>query len=203
VRPKEILLACFVLHFGLLITISVRDTLSLVAHKLTVLPASFSGAARNLESLVSTIAGQKPASSDLIRRGLLTYLHCAGIDRSYGYFAPNIPPSYKLVFELHYRDGRVEDELPRVNSAAAGLRVSGLLDEIGRTRHDGLREYLIKALARSVWHDHPDVMAMRAIFGVRNVRTADEFARGAPESYRFLYAYDFIRQNHADESTSR
>ena len=66
------------------------------------------------------------------RRGLPTYFHLAGIDRVYGYFAPNIPGSYKLVFELRYPDGRVDDQQPSVSSKAAGLRLASLLDEIGR-----------------------------------------------------------------------
>ena len=45
----------------------------------------------------------------------------AGIETGYGYFAPNVPGGYRLVFELHYPDGRVEYELPSVSSAAAGL----------------------------------------------------------------------------------
>jgi hypothetical protein len=120
-------------------------------------------------------------------------LHIAGIERGYGYFAPNIPGGYKLVFELHYPDGRVEYELPSVNSAAAGLRVASLLDEIGRTRYDPLREYMIKTLAASVWRGHPSLKAIRAIFGSLNLPSPPEFEQGKRESYDFLYAYDFSR----------
>ncbi|PYI43842.1 MAG: hypothetical protein DMC57_03470, partial [Verrucomicrobia bacterium] len=84
--------------------------------------------------------GQNLASSNPVRRTLLTYLHVTGIERGYGYFAPNVPGSYKLIFELHYPDGTVEYAIPEVGSAAGELRLTGLLDEIGRTRHDKLRE---------------------------------------------------------------
>jgi hypothetical protein len=87
----------------------------------------------------------------------------------------------------------VEYKLPAVNSAAAGLRVAGLLDEIGRTHYDPLREYIIKALAASVWRDHPGVKTVRAVFGSLNLPTPTEFERGKRESYDFLYAYDFSR----------
>ena len=199
-RQTQIYLACALVHFFLLFGASCRDTLSLVARRLTILPAPFSRFARQIEPLASVAAGQNLSHSNPLRRGLLTYLHRAGIDKTYGYFAPNVPPSYKLVFELRHADGRVADELPRVNSAAAGLRFSGLLDEIGRTPHPALREYLIKTLAGAVWREHPDVTAIRAIFGVRNFPTADEFVQGKPESYDFLYAYDFSRQNEDSES---
>jgi hypothetical protein len=186
-------LACFVLHSVLITTISCRDILWLVAHKLTILPSRFSTAAEQVEPIVAGTLGNKLSASNPLRRALLTYLHIAGIDRGYGYFAPNVPTGYKLVFELRYPDGRVEYKLPAVNSAAAGLRVAGLLDEIGRTHYDPLREYIIKALAASVWRDHPGVKTVRAVFGSLNLPTPTEFERGKRESYDFLYAYDFSR----------
>lgn len=131
---------------------------------------------------------------------IATYLHVAGVERGYGYFAPNVPGSYKLVFELHYPDGRVEYELPRVSSAAAGLRVSGLLDEIGRTSYDPLREYLVKIVTRSVWSEHPDAARIRAVFGSLNLPSINEFENGKRESYDFLYAYDFSRGGKSVES---
>jgi hypothetical protein len=184
-------LAWFVLHFLLIVTISFRDIMSLVAHQLTIFPSPFSTAAEKWEPITSGAVGGKLPASNPLRRALLTYLHLAGIDRGYGYFAPNVPAGYKLVFELHYPDGRVEYELPGVNSAAAGLRVATLLDEIGRTRYDPLREYMVKTLAASVWREHPGVKTVRAVFGSLNLPSAAEFERGKRESYDFLYAYDF------------
>jgi hypothetical protein len=192
-RQQHVYLALFVLHFLLIATISCRDIVWLVAHKLTILPSSFRIAAEKVEPLAAGAIGAKLSTSNPFRRALLTYLHVAGIDRGYGYFAPNVPAGYKLVFELHYPDGRVEYELPEVNSAAAGLRVATLLDEIGRTRYDPLREYLIKTLAASVWRDHPGVKTIRAVFGSVNLPSPAEFERCKRESYDFLYAYDFSR----------
>ena len=126
---------------------------------------------------------------------LAAYLHIAGIETGYGYFAPNVPGSYKLVFELHYPDGRVEYELPSVSGAAAGLRIAGLLDTIGRTRHDVLREYLVKTLAGSIWREHPGVQTVRAVFGSIRLPTVSEFEHGQRGSYEFMYAYDFALQN--------
>ena len=100
-----------------------------------------------------------------MRETLDTYVQLAGIETGYGYFAPNVPAGYRLVFELHYREGRVEYELPSVSSAAAGLRIASLLDSIGRTPYDALREILVKTLAQSVWREHPDLESLRAILG--------------------------------------
>jgi len=44
--------------------------------------------------------------------------------------------------------GEWKYQLPRVHSAAAGMRLAGVIDEIARTRYDPLREYLVKMLAR-------------------------------------------------------
>ena len=192
-RQRRVYLAWVGLHFLLIITVSWRDIVWLVAHKLTILPSPFSAAAEKTEPIVAGTLGDKLSASNPLRRALLTYLHLAGIDRGYGYFAPNVPAGYKLVFELRYPDGRVEYELPGVNSAAAGLRVATLLDEIGRTRYDPLREYIIKTLAASVCREHPGVKTVRAVFGSLNLPSPAEFERGKRESYDFLYAYDFSR----------
>ncbi len=95
-----------------------------------------------------------------------------------------MPGSYKLVFELHYPDGRVEYELPSVSGAAAGLRIAGLLDTIGRTPYDVLREHLVKTLARSIWREHPEVKTVRAVFGSIRLPSVSEFEHGQRESYR-------------------
>jgi hypothetical protein len=194
VRRKQIYLACCLLHFLIIVVICCRETLWLVAHGLTILPSPFQHWSQKGETIASGALAQNLATSNPIRRTLLTYLHLAGIERGYGYFAPNVPPSYKLVFELHYPDGRREYELPTGTSAAADLRLGALLDEIGRTRVDALREYLVKMLARSVWSEHSEVKTMRAVFGLRDLPTVDEFEHGTRESYEFLYAYDFSRR---------
>ena len=190
-RQKRVYLACFLLHFLIIVTIASRETLWLIAHGLTVLPAPLKAYSEKAETVASAALAQTLAASNPIRRALLTYLHVAGIERAYGYFAPNVPANYKLVFELHHTDGRIEYEIPRVNSPAVDLRMASLLDEIGQTRHAALREYLVKMLARSVWREYPDVKTIRAIFGSRNLPSIDEFERGVPESYQFLCAYDF------------
>ena len=106
-RQRNLCLAWFVLHFLLIIIASCRDLFRLVADGLTILPSSFSIAAQHVETIASSALSQNLPGSNLFRRGLITYLHIAGIERGYGYFAPNIPGGYKLVFELHFADGRV------------------------------------------------------------------------------------------------
>jgi hypothetical protein len=194
-RQKYVYVAWFSLHFLLIVSFSSRETLRSVAQGPTIFPVCFRSLAQKAETAVSVALGQHLASSNPIRQALATYLHLAGIETGYGYFAPNVPGSYKVVFELHYPDGRVEYELPSVSGAAAGLRIAGLLDTIGRTRHDVLREYLVKTLARSTWREHPEVQTVRAVLGSIRLPTVGEFEHGQRESYEFMYAYDFALQN--------
>jgi hypothetical protein len=194
-RQQYLCAVWFGLHFLLIISFSCREGLRLIAQGPTILPASFKSYSQKAETVVSAALGQHLRASNPVRQALATYLHLAGIETGYGYFAPNVPASYKLVFELHYPDGRVEYDLPRVNSAAAGLRMAGLLDKIGRTRYDALREHLVKMVAQSIWREHPEVKTIRAVFGSIRLPSISEFEHGKRESYEFLYAYDFSLQN--------
>ncbi len=161
----------------------------------TVLPVLFKNFSQKAETALSTRIGQKLPASNPVREALNTYVQLAGIEIGYGYFAPNVPGGYRLVFELHYPDGGVEYELPSVSSAAAGLRIAGLLDSIGRTPYDALREILVKTLAQAIWREHPDLESVRAILGSIRLPTAREFTEGKRQSYEFLYAYDFNLEN--------
>ena len=183
------------MHLLLIISFSCRDTLRVVAEGPTILPVSTKNFSRKAEAAVSAVLGQNLLPSNPVREALNTYVRLAGIETGYGYFAPNVPGGYALVFELHYSDGRVDYELPRVNSAAAGLRIAGLLDKIGRTPYDALREHLVKMLAQSIWREHPNVKTIRAVFGSISLPSVSEFEHGKRESYEFLYAYDFSPQN--------
>ena len=198
-RQKCVYLACFLLHFLVIITVCCRETLWLLGRGLTLFPSSFSSFAQKADALTAAALGQHLAASNALRQTLITYLNLAGIETGYGYFAPNVPGSYNLVFELYYADGRVEYELPRVNSAAAGLRMAGLLDKIGRTRSDELREHMVKMIAYSIWRAHPEVKTMRAVLGSIILPSIGDFERGKEGSYEFLYAYDFSLSEESTE----
>jgi hypothetical protein len=152
------------------------------------------------ERITAMILGQDLPSSNPLRRTLATYLGLAGIDAGYGYFAPNLPDSYQLVFELHYPNGHTEYRLPRVKSGAADLRLATLLEQIGRTGSNALREYMVKKLAETIWREHPEVKTIRAMLLQLVQPTVADYAQGKKEAYELLYAYDFSR---GSESTQR
>lgn len=183
-------LAWFVLHFLLLLTVCCRETVRLVRGGLTILPRFVSSESGNAEARASaTSHGHFRLSS--IEQVPVAYMHLAGIESGYHFFAPNVPDGYKLFFELHYPDGRIEYELPRVSGKAAGLRLDSLLDHMGDIPDNTFREVAMKMLAYSAWHDHPRATKVRALFSVIKWPSADEYAQGQRQSYEFLSAYDF------------
>jgi hypothetical protein len=199
---KSIYLAGFALQLFLIITVSSRDTFRLLLSTKTILPESSQNLWEPAEQIASTALAQRFAVGNPVREILTEYLNLSGIEVGYGFFAPNVSNSYKLVFELRFSDGRVEYELPRVSNAASALRVAGLLDQIGRTHSEAFRQTMVKMLADSVWREHADAAMIRAIFGSIILPSAPEFEHGKRESYEFLYAYDFsVSEKSTDRST--
>jgi hypothetical protein len=181
----------FGFHFSLIVIVCLRATFSIFAKVPTVFPASLEKYWRSGESVVSAAIGERLAASNPLRNGLAVYLHSAGIEAGYSFFAPNVPDNYTLVFEVHYPDGRVEYDLPNVRSATGGLRLNGLLDQIGATAYEPLRQTILKILTYSVWQVHPEASKIRAIFTSARWPSTNEFEHGQKESYELLYAYDF------------
>lgn len=158
-----------------------------MAESSTVFPDSF----RRFWQKAETAFGTRLDESNPVRRGVAFYLESAGIEAGYGFFAPNVPSSFKLVFEVHHGDGRVEYALPSVGGVATGMRLNNLFDYIAQTRYDALRVTMLKMLAYSIWREHPDATVIRTVFGVVVLPSAREIKEGGKESYEFLYAYDF------------
>ena len=196
---KCIYLAGLALQLFLIIAVSSRDTFWLMSKSRTIFPDSCKKFWQQVEQIASMALGQRLPRSNPVRQILTGYLDLSGIEVGYGFFAPNVANSYKLVFELRFPDGRVEYELPRVSNAASVLRVAGLLDTIGRTRSEAFRQTMVKMLADAVWREHADATMIRAIFGSVVLPSAPEFEHGKRESYEFLYAYDFSVTDEATE----
>src|ERR1700758_287702 len=105
-----------------------------------MLPSGLDKYARAGELMAAFVLGKEATASSPVRRGIATYLHAAGIQAGYSFFAPNVPNHHRLTFELFYDDGRVEYESPHVRSKAAALRLDSLLDKLAEERYDAVRE---------------------------------------------------------------
>src|SRR5262245_1467406 len=124
---KWIYTAWFGIHFFLITAVCLAGVFSLIAEGATILPSSIDSYARKAEIATASLLGKQAGSSNRIRQAIATYLHVAGIQAGYTFFAPNVPSHHRLTLELFYEDGHVEYESPRVHSKAAALRLESLL----------------------------------------------------------------------------
>jgi hypothetical protein len=188
---KRIDAAWFGIHFFLVTAVCIAGLFSLIAEGSTILPSACSRYARRIELVATWVLGKQASASNPVRYAIATYLHAAGIQAGYTFFAPNVPSSHRLTFELFYGDGRVEHESPHVRSKAAALRLDSLLDRLAEQRYEPLREVVVKMLALSVWKQHPNVKKVRAIFASVDSPTIAEFEQGKAERSKPMFTFDF------------
>ena len=188
---KRIYAGWFGIHFLLITAVCFAGIFSLIAEGATMLPSALDKYARKAELVAAFVLGKQAAATSPVRRGIATYLHAAGIQAGYSFFAPNIPSYHKLILELYYEDGRVEYESPHVSGKAAALRLDSLLDRLADNRYEPLREVVVKMLALSVWRQRPNVKKIRATFGSVNLPSISDFEHGKKESFQPVFSYDF------------
>lgn len=188
---RRIHAAWFVIHFFLLTAVCLAGVFWLIAQRSTILPSAWDEYARKAELVASWCLGKEAHASNPVRLGIATYLHAAGIQAGYTFFAPNVPSHHRLSLQLFYDDGRVEYESPHVRSKAAALRLDSLLDRLAEERYEPVREVLVKTLAFSVWREHPDVQKVRAVFGSVILPGITEFEQGKGETFQPMFSFDF------------
>jgi hypothetical protein len=188
---KRIYVVWFGIHFFLITAVCFAGVFSLVGGGSTMLPSALEPYARKAEIAAAWLLGKQAGASNPLRRGIATYLHAAGIQAGYTFFAPNVPGYHRLTLELFYEDGRVEQEPPHLRSKAAALRLDGLLGRLADERYEPIREVVIKMLAFSVWREHPNVKKLRATFGSVNPPSITEFEQGKMETFQPMFSFDF------------
>lgn len=197
--PKRIYAAWFGIHFLLITAVCFAGLFSLIAEGATLLPAGLEPYARKAEVAAAWLLGKEAAGSSPVRRGIATYLHAAGIQSGYTFFAPNVPGYHRLTLELFYDDGRVEHQYPRLRGKAAALRLDSLLDRLADQSYKPIRELIVKRLAFSVWREHPDVKKIRAVFGSVTPPGTSEFEQGKAETFQPIFSFDFsLRDGHGE-----
>jgi len=188
---KRIHAAWFIVHFFLITAVCFAGVFSLIAEGSTMLPAVLDKYARSAERVAAWFLGKQAGAHSFIRRGIATYLHAAGIQAGYTFFAPNVPGYHRLTFELYYEDGHVEYESPHVSGKSAALRLESLLDRIADNHYEPIREVVVKLLALSVSRGRPDVKKIRATFGAVTPPEISDFENGKGESFQPIFSYDF------------
>src|SRR5215831_16448644 len=97
---KRIYAGWFGIHFLLITIVCFAGLFSLVAEGATMLPSALDTYARKAELLAAWLLGKQAGAASPVRRSIATYLHAAGIQSGYTFFAPNIPGYHKLNLEL-------------------------------------------------------------------------------------------------------
>src|ERR1051326_7415769 len=189
--PKRIYAAWFGIHFLFITAVCFAGLFSLVAEGATILPSALEPYARKAEVAAAWLMGKQAGASNPVRRGIATYLHAAGIQEGYTFFAPNVPGYHRLTLELFYDNGRVEYESARARSKAAALRLDSLLDRLAEERYEPIREIVVKMLALSVWREHPDVKKIRAVFESVTPPGIRDFEHGKTETFQPMFSFDF------------
>lgn len=192
-------MACFGAHFLLAALVSLEATFSIFAQTPTIFPGALRNYWRRGADLAGVAAGKKLPETNPIRNTAAVYLHIAGTEAGYGFFAPNVPDCSTLLFEIHFPDGRVEYDLPQVRSASAGLRLNCLLDQIRLVKYEELRRGILKILTYSAWQRYPSASRIRAIFTSGKLPSSSEFLAGKELSYEVLYVYDTTFPNRPNE----
>ena len=188
---RRIQAAWFGIHFFLLTAVCLAGVFWLIAERSTILPSAWDEYARKAELVASWCLGREAAASNPVRLAIATYLHAAGIQAGYTFFAPNVPTNHRLTLELFYDDGRVEYDSPRFHSRAAALRLDSLLNRLADERYEPIREVIVKRLAFSVWREHPEVKKIRATFGSIDPPGMKEFKQGKTETFQPMFSFDF------------
>jgi len=190
-RQKRLLAAGLALHLFFVITVSLQDFAATLSQGGGRQPRALEGLLHWLGLAADTALARPLPVGNPIRQAVTTYTDWSGIEAGYSYFAPAVPGNCRLVFELHYADGRIDYDIPVVGSGAAGYRLATLLDHLRLVRYLRLREALVRTLVNSIHREHPDAVLIRAIFGVASLTTPAEYRAGRRNSYQALYAYDF------------
>jgi hypothetical protein len=185
------LVGALILHLSLIGAVSLRELAWLVANDLTIAPPRWREPSQKLEDLTIGAMGEELPPKNFYHAAVATYLSFAGIQGGYGFFAPNVSDPYRLSFEFQFADGRVEHALPKVSSEEGALRLAGLLDEIGRTQIDVLRQALVKLLTIEAWSEHQDAITVRAVFSSTKVSPPPDL--GEQPAEHILYTYQFTR----------
>ena len=197
--PKRFYAAWFGIHFLLITAVCFAGLFSLIAEGATMLPSALEPYARKAEVAAAWLLGKEAPAPSPLRQGIATYLHAAGIQAGYTFFAPNVPGYHRLTLELFYDDGHVEHESPHLRSKAAGLRLDSLLDRLAEQSYKPIREVIVKRLAFSVWRQHPDVKKIRAVLGSVTPPGIAEFERGKAETFQPIFSFDFsLRDDHGE-----
>jgi hypothetical protein len=191
VRGRAAYFAFLLLHAFFILAVASRDVFHLIAEGYTALPPAASPWSKKGEALLNACLGSNLHGKQPIGQILRGYLHGAGIDAGYSYFAPNVTGGYSLIFEISWPDGRVEYSSLTPEDRESDLRQAGLLDQVVKSPSPAIRETVVRLLAQAVWQRYPGADHVKAVIGAVHLPSPSQFKAGKRHETEFLYTYDF------------
>ena len=153
-RSRRFWIGALAFHFLFIGAVSCWDILDLVDNRRTMLPEAFVAPARQLAQAMQSVSPRQLARSNPVHQAIIGYGHITGVESPYTFFAPNVPESLRVVFEIQLPNNRLVYDVPHVQSRTDGLRLSALIDQA--TAQPGLwRDIVLQMLAASVADMNP------------------------------------------------
>ena len=175
-------------HFALLLAVSTKQFVQVA----TFNPQAQPNVARATTEPV--IATRDSATPPLLATLSKTYLHLAGIESGYGFFAPNVPFGYRLTLELKDARGVLQTGVLSPERGETGLRLASFLDGLGSDSYRGIRDILFKLVAVSLFEANPEATRLDAVVETVRVPSPTQFQAGERRRYEIAYAYEFSRE---------
>lgn len=179
------------LHLSFVLLTALRSLCWALQQSPTFLPPSTNSLLKAGEGFLDRLTGETLEQGNPFHDLSLTYLHASGIETGYGFFAPNVPDNYKVVFELTYNDGQKQIVLPEVANAAMGLRLVNFLDNLSQYRDPGLHQLFAQVLAAATLRQHPGAISVRVVFGRAYLPNRETGYARRGESYEASTVYEF------------
>ena len=190
-NQRSLYIAAAIVHLLLVAGAGSADLLAALTKGGTLFPESADNLFAEAEHVVRPVLGQSVRRRNLWGKSIAFYLHSAGCEGGYNFFAPHVPGSHLLVFELKYKDGRVEYKFPHGAAVGSKVRLASLLDLIGHIEDETVRQQLIRLIAENSCRGEQELASVHAIFGIVSSPRIAQYEKGSRESCRVLYTYDF------------
>jgi hypothetical protein len=193
VRRQSFLLAAALAHCTAIAMVCILGSISLIAHGHTLLSA-FSEPNVPSDPAKAHWASDSPRGFNFARKAVKTYLHLAGIETGYGFFAPNVPNAYRLqIAVLDERARVIQSGLLAAERGETDLRLASLLDALGRSPAGEVRDIIFELMAQAIFKEYPEAAEVRLRVEAIRMPALAEFKKDQAPSYQLTYAYDFGR----------
>jgi hypothetical protein len=190
-NKKIILCVLFFIHFFLIIVYSLKQNVELSITRDTYLSNVITiKKLQQIDYCLSKLMFHKiSTSSDNDYTNL--YMVFAGSKTPFIYFVANISPIEKLTFEIEFDDGSKKIVLPTVRSKEMTIRLKCLYTTIRKSDNEPYKELLIRKIAEHEAKNYSEVKNIKAILGVINIPTLNEFLNGQNLNFQYLNQYNF------------